>query len=169
MNNMTLAYIGLGSNLNDPETQIDSAIKTIANNDEFSMVMSSSYYRTSPVGYSEQDDFINAVIRFDTSMSIGSLYQFLRKIEKKQGRVKDPDNQNAPRVIDCDILMYGNYVVNHEKLIVPHPRMTQRKFVLVPLLELNPSVVIPGVGAAKAALEALQGSEIGQQQVITKL
>lgn len=169
MNNMTLAYVGLGSNLEDPEAQIDKAIRTIVSSDDFSMVVSSSYYKTSPVGYDEQDDFINAVVRFDTSLRLGELYQFLRRIERKQGRRRDPNEKNGPRTIDCDILLYGSHVVNHEKLIVPHPRMTERLFVLKPLLELDRNVQIPGKGKASELLQALEQSEVGQQQRIVKL
>lgn len=169
MNNMTLVYIGLGSNMDDPESQIDDAISKFVNSDDFSMVMTSSYYRTSPVGYDEQDDFVNAVLRADTSLDPSDLYQFLRRIEKKAGRARDPENQNAPRPIDCDLLMYGSIKINHPKLIVPHPRMTQRLFVMQPLLELSPNIEIPDVGSGKLALENLQNSDIGKSQTIVKM
>jgi len=169
MSNKTLVYIGLGSNMDDPESQLDKAIKKIVSSDDFSMIMSSSYYRSSPVGYDQQDDFVNAVVRADTSLGAGELYTFLRRIEKKAGRARDPKNQNAPRPIDCDILLYGTSKINHTKLIVPHPRMTQRLFVMRPLLEISPHIEIPAVGSGKLILESLENSDIGKAQKIVKI
>ena len=166
---MTLVYIGLGSNMDDPESQIDTAIRIIASDEHFSMVMSSSYYRSSPVGYDDQADFVNAVVRVDTSYSTSELYTFLRKIEKKAGRVRDPKNQNVPRPIDCDILLYGSSKINHSKLIVPHPRMTQRLFVMRPLLELSPHIEIPSEGSGKLILESLEESVEGKAQKVVKI
>lgn len=169
MNNMTLVYIGLGSNMDDPESQLDDAIRRIVNSDDFSMVMTSSYYRSSPVGYDGQDDFVNAVVRADTSLNAGELYTFLSRIEKKAGRARDPENQNAPRPIDCDILLYGTSKITHSKLIVPHPRMTERMFVMKPLLELAPHIEIPAVGSGKLILENLETSDVGKAQKIVKI
>ena len=169
MNNMTLVYIGLGSNMDDPESQLDSAIRKIASDDHFSMVMSSSYYRSSPVGNNAQDDFVNAVIRADTSFGASELYTFLSRIEKKAGRVRDPENQNAPRPIDCDILLYGTSKINNSKLVVPHPRMTQRLFVMQPLVELSPTIEIPAEGSGKLILKSLEESDEGKAQKIVKL
>lgn len=169
MNNMVLVYIGLGSNMDDPELQIDNAIKKMVNSDDFSMVISSSYYRSSPVGYDNQDNFINAVVRADTSFSARELYNFLSRIEKQAGRVRDPKNQNAPRPIDCDILLYGNDKIEHSKLTVPHPRMVERLFVMKPLFELSPNIEIPMAGSVKLILEDLENSAAGKAQKIVKI
>lgn len=169
MNHMTLVYIGLGANIENPKAQIDRAIRKMASSDDFAMVMSASYYQTSPVGYADQDDFVNTVIRADTALSPSDLYRFLRRIEKSAGRKRDPDNQNAARVIDCDILLYGSSKINNSKLIVPHPRMTERLFVMQPLVELNPNIELPGLGSGKLILEDLQKSSAGKQQKIVKL
>lgn len=166
---MTLVYLGLGSNMDDPESQIDNAIRIIASNDNFSMVMSSSYYRSSPVGYDNQEDFLNAVVRADTALTASELYTFLSKIEKKAGRNRDPKNQNAPRPIDCDILLYGTSKISHSKLTVPHPRMTERLFVMRPLIELSPNIEIPSEGSGKLILKSLEESPEGKAQKITKI
>jgi len=146
MNHKTAVYIGLGSNMGDPEAQLDAAIRAIVNDDNFAMVLTSSYYKSSPVGYDDQDDFINCVLRADTAYTPEELLTFLQSIENQAGRERDISNKNAPRPIDCDILLYGSDEIDTDNLQVPHPRMTQRLFVLEPLSELSKYQVIPQVG-----------------------
>jgi len=169
MNNKTAVYIGLGSNMENPEAQIDTAIRKIVNCDDFAMVLSSSYYKSAPVGYKDQDDFINCVVRADTSLSPEELLTFLQNIENEAGRQRDPDNQNAPRPIDCDILLYGSEQIDSESLTVPHPRMTVRMFVMQPLAELSKTLEIPAIGPAQEVLEELTNNPVGQEQKVEKL
>ncbi len=96
----------------------------------------SYFYQSSPVGYAEQDDFINCVLAIDVSCQAEQLLQYSQQIELQLGRERDPGNQNAPRMIDIDILLFGQQEIKQDKLIVPHPRWQQRLFVLKPLLDV---------------------------------
>ena len=107
----------------------------------------SSFYITAPVGYDEQPNFVNAVARLQTQLKPLYLLRLLQSIENKQFR-KRCSNQNAPRTLDLDILIYGKLQCSTDKLLIPHPRMLERRFVLDPLLEIEPNVIIPGKGFA---------------------
>ena len=132
----TLAYLGLGANLGDPIQQMLDAMVALRNLSSTKSLRSSSFYLSSPVGYSDQADFINCVIEITTRCSALELLDASQLIEKKLGRERVIGNQNAPRLIDIDLLLYGDHQIVSERLVVPHPRIESRLFVIKPLLEL---------------------------------
>ena len=169
MNHMITAYIGLGSNMGNSEKILNGVVKVLANTEHFCMPVISSLYQTSPMGHDDQPDFINAVVKVDTSLSVGSLLKFLMAVEKAAGRKRDPKLQDGPRVVDCDLLLFGREIVKTENLIVPHPRMTKRLFVMEPLIEIAPKAFIPGYGYAKEVFKKLEDLNEFESQKVTKL
>lgn len=135
-------YIGLGGNLDNPVSRLQQVGDEMDNMDWLSGYVQSSLYRTKPVGVADQPDFINAVAGFDTQLSPHDVLQALQEIENRYGRVRG-GVQWGPRTIDLDILLYGNRVIDMQALTIPHPRMPERTFVLVPLAEIAPDLVIP--------------------------
>lgn len=142
-----LVYIGLGSNLNHPAEQIQSAFSLLAQMPETEFVARSSLYLSAPFGGVEQPDFVNAVAKFRTFLVAEVLLLQLQKIETSQGRVRG--EHWGPRVLDLDLLLYGDYQINGPLLTVPHPGIRDRNFVLLPLREIDPELVIPGVARVK--------------------
>lgn len=140
------AFVALGSNLAEPEAQINLAFAALAQLPQTRLCTQSALYRTTPVGFTEQPDFINAVALVETTMSAHDLLQSLLAIEHQFGRVRD--FRNAPRTLDLDLLLYEDLMQHEAGLTLPHPRMHERAFVLVPLLEIAPDCVIPGKGNA---------------------
>ena len=136
---MVESYIGIGSNLGNKEENIRKAIKLIRNKSKILKI--SSLYKTEPVGYKGQDNFLNAVVLVETELSAKDLLLFLQSIEKELKRVKTV--KNGPRTIDLDILFYNNLILDNKDLIIPHPRLHERKFVLVPFVQINPNFVHP--------------------------
>lgn len=130
------AYLGLGSNLNQPRQQIDRAIAAIAQFPDTQWIRTASYYRTSPVGPVEQDDFVNTVVAIDTRLPPHMLMDHCLALENAQQRRRDL--HWGPRVIDCDVLWLQDCELTDPHITLPHPRMSQRLFVLVPLAELAP-------------------------------
>ena len=151
---MATAYVGIGANLDDPETRVLAAFAALEALPETQVVKRSSLYRTEPQGYRRQPDFVNAVAELDTRLPAGRLLAALHAIEAAAGRERS--FANAPRTLDLDLLLYGSERVDDAGLVVPHPRMHERAFVLVPLLEIAPDAVIPGVGTARACLERVR-------------
>ncbi len=141
------AYIGLGSNLADPQNQVEQAIQAIAKSTDMQLIKQSSLYRTAPVGYDDQPDFINAVIEIKTNLSPLDLLHRLFEIENLQGRERP--FPNAPRVLDLDLLMYDQVKMETGELNLPHPRMHERGFVMLPFAEIAPDVMIENYGLAK--------------------
>lgn len=136
---MVNVFIGIGSNLDDKEENIKKAIELIMEKCEILKI--SSLYETEPVGYKRQDWFLNCAICTETELKPMELLDFLQSIEKKLGRVRTI--KNGPRTIDLDILFYGDKIINEDMLIIPHPRLHERLFVLEPLKELSPNFVHP--------------------------
>ena len=136
------AYIGLGSNLSDPRAQVINAAKAIGNIIESNVITLSSLYLSKPMGPQDQNDYINAVIAIETSLSALELLDALQSIENSAGRVRK-DNRWGARILDCDILLYGNDSIENERLTVPHYGMKLREFVLLPLAEIAPSLHLP--------------------------
>lgn len=134
------AYIGVGANLGNPIQQIVDARVALRCLPETQSLRTSSLYSSKPVGYADQEDFINAVFEITTSMQAHDLFASMQKIEIALGRERDPNNQNAPRRIDLDLLLFEDQAINDEQLIVPHPRMSERLFVLRPLADLAPEL-----------------------------
>ncbi|HEU4853077.1 MAG TPA: 2-amino-4-hydroxy-6-hydroxymethyldihydropteridine diphosphokinase [Telluria sp.] len=140
-----IAYIGIGANLGDARANVEDAFARLARLPETVVVARSSLYRTAPVD-SSGDDYINAVACIDTGLGAHALLDALSAIELAHGRERP--YHNAPRTLDLDILLYGDAMINTERLQVPHPRLTHRAFVLKPLLEITPGIEIPGRGPA---------------------
>ena len=149
---MTLAYVGIGSNLGEPKAQVSRAFDELARLPRTRLAGRSSLYRTAPLGHAPQPDFINAVAELDTELGAEELLRELQAIENRHGRTRS--FANAPRTLDLDLLLYGHASLNGPGLVVPHPRMHERAFVLQPLLEIAPGAHIPGRGAASACLAA---------------
>ena len=140
-----LAYIGLGSNLDDPLRQLRSALDEIGRLTQTRLIRTSSFYRTPPWGVLDQADFINAVAEVETTLSPRVLLEDLLNIEQRAGRTRG-GKQWGPRRIDLDLLVYGQRQIAEDDLRIPHPRMHTRAFVLVPLAELESSLQLPGQG-----------------------
>lgn len=150
--------IGLGSNLGDPIQQIIDARSALLALECVSSGRCSSLYLSSPVGYSEQANFINCVVEVQADAPAHRLLEEMQEIETAMGRRRVSGNQNAPRLIDLDLLLYDDQAINTEQLIVPHPRMHERLFVLVPLHELRPEISLNGRGSLTDVITALRSS-----------
>ncbi len=151
------AFIGLGSNLDDPPRQLGLALDRIAELPGTRLVATSGLWRTPPWGVIEQPAFVNAVAGIDTGLAPRALLDALLAIERALGRVRDGERW-GPRRIDLDLLVYGDQRVDEEGLVVPHPRLRERAFVLVPLAEVAPSVEVPGQGRVDALLAGVDAS-----------
>jgi 2-amino-4-hydroxy-6-hydroxymethyldihydropteridine diphosphokinase len=154
---VTLAYVGLGSNLQDPRRQVERAFEELDALPHTRLVKRSSLYRSAPIGHAEQPVFVNAVAQLETALPAERLLMELQEIERRHGRERS--FANAPRTLDLDILVYGNLRTAGERLTLPHPRMHERAFVLKPLYEVAPHASIPGVGTVKDCLEKTRNQE----------
>lgn len=137
-------FIGLGSNLDDPQTQILTAIDDIKKLDNTRLIKQSSLYHSPPMGPQDQPDYVNAVVEVDTGLSPKVLLDNLQKLEQKHGRIKK--RHWGERTLDLDILLYSNLMIDDERLKVPHPGLTERAFVVYPLAEIAADITIPGKG-----------------------
>ena len=145
-------YIGIGANLGDAAQNVVRAIECLGNMPETRLVAQSSLFRTAPID-AGGDDYVNAVAKIETGLLPIDLLDALRAIEQDMGRQRP--FRNAPRTLDLDILLYGSQTISSESLTVPHPRMTQRAFVLIPLLQIDPFISIPGMGPAHNFVSAV--------------
>jgi 2-amino-4-hydroxy-6-hydroxymethyldihydropteridine diphosphokinase len=152
------AFVGLGANLGDPAAQLDAALAAIGRLPQTRVAGTSSFYRTAPVGYEAQPDFVNAVAEIETTLSPPELLAALQGIESGAGRERS--FRNAPRMLDLDLLLYDDRTIDAPGLQVPNPRMHERAFVLAPLVEIAPDVAIPGRDAAAALLTRLTDQRI---------
>jgi 2-amino-4-hydroxy-6-hydroxymethyldihydropteridine diphosphokinase len=150
MANVT-AYIGLGSNLDKPELQITQAQQEIAALAGVDALKISSLYASSPMGPQDQPDYVNAVMSVTTTLSPMALLHALQTIENTHGRVRE--RRWGARTLDLDILLYGDAQINLPELTVPHPGIAQRAFVLLPLRDCAPDLVIPGLGHLDRVIE----------------
>ena len=145
---MSKAFVALGSNLNgdldSPASQVIRAFQAIDKLPKTKLIKTSSLYQSAPVGYASQPDFINAVVEISTQLKPEALLVALLNIENEAGRERT--FSNAPRVLDLDLLLYDDLVLHTKKLTLPHPRMHERGFVLLPLAEIAPDLVIPNGG-----------------------
>jgi 2-amino-4-hydroxy-6-hydroxymethyldihydropteridine diphosphokinase len=153
------AFIGLGSNQGDGPESISKALLELARTESVHVGRVSSLYRTAPWGLEAQADFTNAVAEIETELAPLELLALLLRIERQLGRIRSAARW-GPRVIDLDLLCCDRYQLHTPELDLPHPRMHQRAFVLVPLLELEPELTIPGVGSALECLEKLAKSDV---------
>jgi 2-amino-4-hydroxy-6-hydroxymethyldihydropteridine diphosphokinase len=149
---MTLAWVGVGGNLDDPRALVLDAIRRLGECADIRVMARSSLYRTEPVGYAAQGDFVNAVVRVETRLNPEELLDMLQGIEKAMGRDREGPRY-GPRRVDLDLLMFDAQVLGSESLTLPHPRMHERRFVLEPLVEIDPDLAIPGKGRADRLLE----------------
>lgn len=147
------AFIALGANLGDPANQIETACTELGQLPHTRLLQRSALYLSRPVGYAEQPDFINAVAHVRTELSPQALMQALLDIEARHGR--DRAFKNGPRTLDLDLLLFDDAALHVPGLTLPHPRMTERPFVLLPLAELAPDAVIPGHGRVAECLDRL--------------
>ncbi len=155
---LDVAYIALGSNLQQPRCQLQTAFAALARLPDTQLIAQSSLYRSAPVGYVNQPDFVNAVAAIRTALTPRALLDALLAIEREHGRVRE--FANAPRTLDLDILLYGERVIRAPGLTVPHPRMHERAFVLVPLAQIAPGVRVPGSGRACDLLQNLDTTSV---------
>jgi 2-amino-4-hydroxy-6-hydroxymethyldihydropteridine diphosphokinase len=151
---VTVAYVGLGSNLEQPRRQIETAFAELDALPHTRLVKRSSLYRSAPVGYDAQPEFLNAVAQLETGLPAERLLAELQAIEQRHGRERS--FSNAPRTLDLDLLLFGGSILSTRDLAVPHPRMHERAFVLKPLYEVAPHASIPGIGTVKDCLDKTQ-------------
>ena len=148
---MTTAYVGLGSNLGDREAMLGRALQLLAEGLDVRAV--SSFRETEPEGVVDQPRFLNAAVRAETDLTARELLETLLAIERELGRERR--ERWGPRTIDLDLLLYGEESIDEPGLVVPHPRLHERRFVLEPLAELNPALRVPGRGEVKDLLAGL--------------
>ncbi|MGB2601220.1 MAG: 2-amino-4-hydroxy-6-hydroxymethyldihydropteridine diphosphokinase [Candidatus Omnitrophota bacterium] len=141
---MVIVYLGIGSNIGDREKNFEEALSRLKKIDGVEALEASSTYYTKPVGGPVQDDYLNGVLKIETIIPPVELLDILKSIEKDMGR--SSSDKDYPRVIDLDILLYGEERIESEKLIVPHPKMHERQFVLKGLAEIAPEAVHAGTG-----------------------
>jgi 2-amino-4-hydroxy-6-hydroxymethyldihydropteridine diphosphokinase len=151
------AYLGIGGNIGDKRENIESAIEMLKGNDSIEVKQVSSFYETEPVGYTDQEWFLNVVVEVETTLPPYELLEFCQHIEAELKRVRLI--RWGPRTIDVDILLYEGYESTDEKLTVPHPRMTERAFVMVPLYELDKDITIHEKNIADW-MKSLEGEKI---------
>lgn len=138
---MTDVFLGLGSNVGDRENQLKKAIRLLDEQPGIKVVKVSSFYETEPVGYVDQPDFLNLCVEIQTELSPKAVLESGLAIEQQLHRVRK--ERWGPRTLDIDILLYGDQIIEEEDLTIPHPRMTERAFVLIPLQEIAPNKVEP--------------------------
>jgi 2-amino-4-hydroxy-6-hydroxymethyldihydropteridine diphosphokinase len=154
-----IAFIGIGANLGDARANVEDALVRLAALPATTLAERSSCWRTAPID-SSGDDYINAVVCIDTALTPLELLAALQAIELAHGRERP--YRNAPRTLDLDILLYGDEQIDTPALRVPHPRMHERAFVLAPLLEIAPGIVIPGHGPARALMAGVADQQISR-------
>ena len=138
-------YVGLGSNLSDPVAQVNRALESLAQLPKSRLVLRSGLYRSAPLGPQDQPEFVNAVAALLSRLDATAFLVQLQRIERAQGRQPDAERW-GPRIIDLDLLVFGDAVAVEPGLTLPHPRIAERNFVLLPLGEIAPELVIPGIG-----------------------
>jgi 2-amino-4-hydroxy-6-hydroxymethyldihydropteridine diphosphokinase len=152
---VTTAWIGLGSNLGDREGYLRRALAALDSDSAIDVAAISAFVETEPVGFPDQPNFVNAVARVATELGPRELLERLLAAELQLGRTRDGP-RFGPRTIDLDLLLFGNEVVDESGLRVPHPRLHERRFVLEPLAELDPTLVVPGRGPVQTLLAGLE-------------
>lgn len=154
---LTTAYIGIGANLGEARASVTQAIAHLAQLPQTTLRRHSQLYRSAPLD-AAGDDYVNAVAELGTRLGPHALLNALHLIEQEYGRQRP--YRNAPRTLDLDLLLYGESIIADAQLSVPHPRLTERAFVLLPLLEIAPAIIIPGRGAAQAWRAAVAAQRI---------
>lgn len=138
---MMIAYLALGSNLENPRLQLETAFSELEGLKQTRVLKRSSFYRTRPIGVLDQPEFINAVVKIETDLTPMKLLSGVLAIENKHHRIRH--QKNGPRTLDIDVLLYGNQCMRECELELPHPRMKERAFVIYPLLEIDKALILP--------------------------
>jgi 2-amino-4-hydroxy-6-hydroxymethyldihydropteridine diphosphokinase len=157
---VTIAYIGIGSNQGEPRAHVLQAFDELARLPGTRLEGRSALYRSEPVDAPGQPDYVNAAAGVDTDLSAAQLLAALQDLELRHGRERPA--RNAPRTLDLDLLLYGDSAFQSAMLTLPHPRMHQRAFVLMPLLDLDPRLEVPGRGAARELLARCAGQRVAR-------
>ncbi|MGV3628396.1 MAG: 2-amino-4-hydroxy-6-hydroxymethyldihydropteridine diphosphokinase [Betaproteobacteria bacterium] len=158
------ACVALGANIGEPLRQIEAAFAALAALPGTRVLARSSLYRSAPVGYADQPDFINAVAMIETALAPHALLDALLAIERAHGRVRE--FPNSPRTLDLDIVLYGDVVLQEPGLTIPHARMLERAFVMLPLAEIAPDAVVPGQGKVSDLARLVDAASVAQLQKI---
>jgi 2-amino-4-hydroxy-6-hydroxymethyldihydropteridine diphosphokinase len=156
-----VAYVGLGGNLGDAAATLREAIGSLSMLSGSRLLAASRLYRTPAWGVTAQPDFINAAVALETTLAPVPLLEAMLDIERRAGRDRDDDGPRwGPRILDLDLLLYGDAMLDLPGLRVPHPHLHERAFALVPLVEIAPDVAIPGIGRARDVLETMASADI---------
>ncbi|EKS6889242.1 2-amino-4-hydroxy-6-hydroxymethyldihydropteridine diphosphokinase [Enterobacter bugandensis] len=155
---MTLAYIAIGSNLASPLEQVNAAVQALGEIPQTRIVAVSSFYRTPPLGPQDQPDYLNAAVVLETTLDAETLLDNTQRIELQQGRVRKAERW-GPRTLDLDIMLFGDEVINTERLTVPHYDMKNRGFMLWPLFEVAPDLIFPDDIPLKSILDSLKAEK----------
>jgi len=153
---MARAFVGIGANLGDREATIRQALERLAERPGAEVVAVSALRETDPVGYLDQPRFLNGAVELRTELPPRDLLELLLGVERELGRVRGDGPRFGPRPIDLDLLLYDDEVVDEPGLVIPHPRLHERRFALEPLAELDPALVVPGRGGVSQLLAELQ-------------
>jgi len=156
------ACVALGANIGEPLRQVEAGFAALATLPGTRLIARSSLYRSAPVGYADQPDFINAVALIETVLEPHALLDALLAIERAHGRVRE--FANAPRTLDLDIVLYADTVVHDAGLTIPHARMLERAFVMVPLAEVAPGMQVPGRGLVGELAARVDAASVAQLQ-----
>jgi 2-amino-4-hydroxy-6-hydroxymethyldihydropteridine diphosphokinase len=151
---VTRAYVGLGANLGDRERTLREAVDALAVEEGIEVVSVSALRETEPVGVGEQPRFLNGAVELETTLTARELLDRLLAVEQRFGRIRIP-GEHGPRTLDLDLLLYGDEVIDEPGLTVPHPRLHERRFVLEPLAELDPGLIVPGRGDMESLLRGV--------------
>ena len=162
-----IAYVGIGANIGDRAANVAEALRELGAQPTIEVVRVSSLYETAPVGRTDQPDFLNAVAAVRTALSSSDLLLALLSVENQMGRVRNL--RWGPRVIDLDLLLYGNTQVHTPGLTIPHPRLRERDFVLVPLAEIAPELLLPEDGRSVSDLAKNSKEKVGREGNIRRL
>jgi len=152
---VTRAYVALGSNLGDREATLCAALETLAAEPRIDVVAVSRFYDTEPVGYVDQPRFLNGAAALETELPPRELLERLLAVELRFGRSREDVPSQGPRTLDLDLLLYGDAEIDEPGLRVPHPRLHERRFVLEPLADLDPTLEVPGKGQVQDILARL--------------
>ncbi|PPI86612.1 2-amino-4-hydroxy-6-hydroxymethyldihydropteridine diphosphokinase [Candidatus Pantoea edessiphila] len=156
---MTITYLALGSNLNNPLNQIKTALTCLDAIPNTKRIKTSKIYLSPPYGLQNQPDYLNIVVSLDTKLSVDNLFKFTQKIELQQGRVREIEHW-GPRTLDIDIILFGNLIIKTNSLIIPHYDLTNRVFMLLPLIQIAPNIILPNGKSVKTILTKLDTSNI---------
>lgn len=164
---MNLAYISIGSNIEDRLTHLREAVSALHSNSAIEVLVISSIYETAPVGYTDQADFLNLVLQVETDLESDDLLEACQSVENELGRVRDI--RWGPRTVDLDILLFNKDSVKTDNLQIPHPRMHERGFVLIPLLEIAPEIMHPDTEKLYAEQDAVHDEGVALWKKVNNL